>query len=161
MTHICVGKLTIIGSDNGLSPERCQAIIWTNAGTSLRGPLGTNFNEMSIEIQTFSMKKIRLKMSYAECCSLYLGLNELIVHEDDMTWKRCPLYWFCERTPRTGDLIYYLLKARKKLLNKQPIYWWSKTPIRQRDVMVNNVPASEMCSKMCSLIGRDHAIGCF
>ena len=27
VTHICVGKLTIIGSDNGLSPERRQAII--------------------------------------------------------------------------------------------------------------------------------------
>ena len=25
-THICVNKLTIIGSDNGLSPGRCQAI---------------------------------------------------------------------------------------------------------------------------------------
>ena len=31
-THICVGKLTIIGSDNGLSPGRRQTIIWTNAG---------------------------------------------------------------------------------------------------------------------------------
>ena len=29
---ICVGNPTIIGSDNGLSPARCQAIIWTNAG---------------------------------------------------------------------------------------------------------------------------------
>ena len=27
MTHICVGNLTIIGSDNGLSPGRRQAII--------------------------------------------------------------------------------------------------------------------------------------
>ena len=27
VTHICVGKLTIIGSDNGLSPERHQATI--------------------------------------------------------------------------------------------------------------------------------------
>ena len=31
MTHICVGKLIIIGSENGLSPDRRQAIIWTNA----------------------------------------------------------------------------------------------------------------------------------
>ena len=30
--HKCVSKLTIIGSDNGLSPGRRQAIIWTNAG---------------------------------------------------------------------------------------------------------------------------------
>ena len=45
VTHICVGNLTIIGSDNGLSPGRRQAIILTNAGILLIGPLGTNFNE--------------------------------------------------------------------------------------------------------------------
>ena len=61
MTYICVGKLTIIGSDNGLSPGRRQAIIWTNAGILLIGPVGTNFSEMLIGIQTFSLKKIRLK----------------------------------------------------------------------------------------------------
>ena len=77
VTHICVGKLTIIGSDNGLSPERRQAIIWTNAGILLTGPLGTNFGEILIEIQTFSSKKIRLKMSSAKCCSFDLGLNVL------------------------------------------------------------------------------------
>ena len=59
MTHIYVGKLTIIGSDNGLLPERGQAIIWTSAGILLTGPLGTNFSEILIEIQTFSLKKIR------------------------------------------------------------------------------------------------------
>ena len=30
--HICVGKLTTIGSDNGLLPVWRQAIIWTIAG---------------------------------------------------------------------------------------------------------------------------------
>ena len=79
MTHICVGNLTIIASDNGLSPERRQAIIWTNAGILLIGPLGTNFSEILIEIQTFSLKKIRLKMSSAKCCSFRLGLNVLIM----------------------------------------------------------------------------------
>ena len=54
MTHICVSKLTIIGSDNGLSPNRRQAIIWTNAGLLLIGPLGTNLSEILIEIVTFS-----------------------------------------------------------------------------------------------------------
>ena len=37
--HICVSKLTIIGSDNGLLPERRQAIMWNNAGILLFGPL--------------------------------------------------------------------------------------------------------------------------
>ena len=77
VTHICVGKLTIIGSDNGLSPERRQAIISTSAGILLIGPLGTNFRKILIEIQTFSLKKIRLKMSSAKCCSFRLGLNVL------------------------------------------------------------------------------------
>ena len=39
--HICVGNLTIIDSNNGLSPGRHQAIILTNAGISLFGPLET------------------------------------------------------------------------------------------------------------------------
>ena len=50
MTHICVGKLTIIGSDNGLLPRRRQAIIWTNAGIFLMGPLRTNYSEILIVI---------------------------------------------------------------------------------------------------------------
>ena len=65
-TLICVGKLTIIGSDNGLSPGRRQAIIWTTAGILLIRPLGTNFNEILIGIQTFSFKKMHLKMSSAK-----------------------------------------------------------------------------------------------
>ena len=35
VTHICVSKLNIIGSDNGLQPGRRQAIIRTNAGILL------------------------------------------------------------------------------------------------------------------------------
>ena len=32
VTHVRVGKLTTIGSDNGLSPGRQQAIVWNNDG---------------------------------------------------------------------------------------------------------------------------------
>ena len=46
VTHICVSELTIIGSDNGLSPGRRQAIIWTNAGILLIRTLGTNVSEI-------------------------------------------------------------------------------------------------------------------
>ena len=66
MTHICVSKLTIIGSDNGLSHGRLQAIIWTNAGLLLIGPLGTNLSEILIEILKFSFKNMRLKVSSAK-----------------------------------------------------------------------------------------------
>ena len=61
VTHNRVGKLIIVDSDNGLSPERRQAIIWTNAEILLIGPLGTNFSEILIEILTISLKKICLK----------------------------------------------------------------------------------------------------
>ena len=66
VTHICVGYLTIIGSDNGLSPGRHQAIIWINAGILLIEPLGLNFSEILIEIKTFSFKEMRLKVSSAK-----------------------------------------------------------------------------------------------
>ena len=75
ITHICVSNLTVTGSDNGLSPGRRQAIIWTNAGILLIGPLGTNFSEILIEILTFSFKKMRLKVSSAKRRPFCLGLN--------------------------------------------------------------------------------------
>ena len=62
VTHMCICKLTIIGSDNGLSPGWCQAIIWTSAEILLIGSLGTNFCEILIEIYIFSVKKMHLKM---------------------------------------------------------------------------------------------------
>ena len=61
MTHKCVSKLTIIGSDNELSPDLRQAIIKTNAGLLLIGPLGTKFSEILIEIYTSSFKKMHFK----------------------------------------------------------------------------------------------------
>ena len=77
VTHICVSKLSIIGSDNGLSPDRRQAIIWTNAGILLIGPLGTNFSETVIESHISSFKKTHLKMSSAKWFPFCLGHNML------------------------------------------------------------------------------------
>ena len=88
VTHICLSKLTIIDSDNGLSPERRQAIIWTNAGILLIGPLWTNFSEILIQILTFSFKKMRLKVSFAKWRPFCLGLNVL------MWLKRSALMFF-------------------------------------------------------------------
>ena len=48
LTHICIGKLTIIGSDDGLSPGLCQAVMWTNAGILLIRTSGTNFSDIFI-----------------------------------------------------------------------------------------------------------------
>ena len=89
LQQINVCKLTIIGSDNGLLAGRHQAIIWTNPGILLIGPLGTNFSEILIEIQTSSLEKISLKMSSAKCCPFRLGLN--VLTEATVNWQagRC------------------------------------------------------------------------
>ena len=52
VTQICVSKLTIIDSYNGLSPSWRQAIIWTIAGKLSIKPLGMSFSEILIEIDT-------------------------------------------------------------------------------------------------------------
>ena len=77
VAHICVSKLTIIASDNGLSPGRLQGIIWTNTGILLIWPLGTHFSEILIEIQRVSFKKMRLKGSSVKSRIFCLGLNVL------------------------------------------------------------------------------------
>ena len=50
MTRICSTNLTIVGSDKGLTPGRCQAIIWTNAVIYSIGLL--------IKIEIFSFMKM-------------------------------------------------------------------------------------------------------
>ena len=57
VTRICVNKLTITGSDNGLSPGRRQDIIWTNARILLIWHLGTKFIKIFIEIHISLLKK--------------------------------------------------------------------------------------------------------
>ena len=99
VTHICVSNLTTIGSNNGLSPDRRQAIIWTNARILLIGPLGTNSSEILIEIHTFSFKKMYLKLSSAKWCLFRLGLNVLI------WWKSCDI-----DAPPASDK--YIIKMR-------------------------------------------------
>ena len=78
VTHICVSNQIIIGSDNGLSPGRRQAIIWTNAGILLIRTLGTNSSDFLSEIRAFSLKKMHLKMSSGKWRPSCLGLNVLI-----------------------------------------------------------------------------------
>ena len=77
MTHICIRKLTDIGSDNSLLPVQQQAIILTNAGILLIGTLGINLSEILIEIYTLSSKKVHLKMLSGRWWQFCLGLNVL------------------------------------------------------------------------------------
>ena len=97
VTHICVRKLTIIGSDNDLSPDRHQAIISTCAGMLLIEPLGTNFNEFFIEIKISSLTNFNLKVwSVKVAATLYRP--QCVKHccrsdDDVIKWKHFPRYW--------------------------------------------------------------------
>ena len=130
MTHICVGNLTTIGSDNGLSPAQRQAIIWTNAGILLIWPLGTTFSEMSIEIHTFSFQKMHLKMlailSGSQCVN---GL----VSDRHQVMVCCPttpninlnqscqiiseFLWYSPQGNFTGNTIISILDMSLKIMN--------------------------------------------
>ena len=78
-----VSNVTIIGSDDGLSPSRRrQAIICPNARLTLIGPLGTNFCENLIKLHAFSFKMMHLKMSSGKWRTSCLGLNVSRVNTD-------------------------------------------------------------------------------
>ena len=99
VTHICVSKLTITGSDKGLPSRRQQAMIWTSAGIMLFGPLGTNFSEISIEMYTFLFEKMLLKMSSVKLWPFCLRLNVLM-------WEVFPYHARCTITARVASKHY-------------------------------------------------------
>ena len=68
-------KRVSICSNNGLSPIRPQAIIWTNAGLLPIGPLRTNL----IKIQNFSFTKMHLKTSSEKWWPFCPG-GDLLMH---------------------------------------------------------------------------------
>ena len=115
--HICVSKPDhIIGSDNGLSPGRRQAIIWTDADILSTGHLGINFSEILMEIQTLSFTKMRLRMSSAKWQPSSLGLN-VLRHIEAMWRLYALLNWdivgSCNGlTPARGKIRVIWLKIR-------------------------------------------------
>ena len=119
VTHICVSKLAIIGSDNGLSPDRRQAIIWINAGILLIRTLGTNFSEILCEIHSFSFSKMHLRMSSATWCLFGLGLNELI---EDLKFCTKEANWVQHCLLRKVNIILPYLLQKEELI-QQTLLW--------------------------------------
>ena len=78
VTHVCVKNWVIIGSKNGLSPVRHQAIPCTNDDLLLTETLGINFGEILFEIKAFLPKKTYLILSFAEWRPSCLGRNILV-----------------------------------------------------------------------------------
>ena len=92
VTHIYFGELTTFASDNDFSFDRRQVIIWTNAGISFCGPLGTHLSEILIDILIFSFKQMRLKVPSAKWWRFCLGCDVLIWPPSIMIWPRSKGY---------------------------------------------------------------------
>ena len=79
--HISVSKLTIIGSDNGLSPGRRQAIFWTNAEILLIQTLGTNFTEIWNSYIFIQENALKMSAKWRPfCLSLNVSKNFNYLH---------------------------------------------------------------------------------
>ena len=82
--HICVGNLTVIGSDSGLALTRrrylnkCWNIVNVTLGNKLQGN--------SIEILTVSFKKMWLKGSSAKWRPFCIGFNVPTTESSLITW---------------------------------------------------------------------------
>ena len=91
LTHLppyALVKLVSIASGNGLSLVRSQAILWTNAELLSIEPLGTNFSEIWIKIQSILFMKMDLKISPVKGQPFFSGGGGGWV-------KMVPLYWNC------------------------------------------------------------------
>ena len=123
MTYICVGTNTIIGSDNGLSPGRRQAIIWTNAWILLIRPLGRNYSETLIENHIFSFKKILFKVSSVKWQPFCLGLNVLKMYLEIILMK----YWSLSESQNVNLVLTLMSAVSQRIPIKRP---WLLFPLR-------------------------------
>ena len=148
MTHICVGKLNITGSGNGLSPGRRQDIIWTNAEILLIGPLGTNYRNFnrnsSIFIEENTFENVVYEMLFISSRP-HCGQNVINEMATGHTWWRhqmetvSALLAICagnspvpgefptQRPVTRGFDVFFDLRPNKRL-SKQPRGWWFETP---------------------------------
>ena len=95
--HICIGNVTTIVSNNGLSPNWHQGNIWTNAEILLIGPLGTNLSEILIQIHSFSfienvVRKMVAILFWPQCVQKVIDFTACCP-DDIMTQK--PLLYQC------------------------------------------------------------------
>ena len=134
MTHVCASKLTIIGSDNGLLPDRRQAIIWTNAGISLIGPARTNFNEILIEILYIFIKEYAFETVVCEMAAI-LSRPQCVkkAHLIHVAWPRGRIMW-CLLWVRS------LIFASRQWTHCCPVDTWRKITLllRRNDVVASS-----------------------
>ena len=152
MTHICFSKLTIIGSDNGLSPGWRQAIIWSSepmleyyiVNSKLRNKLQWNLNRNSyifIQENTFENvvcemvailsrpQCVEMKLSIRSCKISRLRLRNFVRSgwEDMLLLSEQRPSGDMLLTPDIGKTFRTLLDRRTGNHMEKKFYWSSKT----------------------------------
>ena len=118
MTHVCVNKLAIIGTDNGFLPGRCQGSIWNDAGILLIRFIGAHFNEILSEIHTFSFRKMDLKMSSVKWRQFCLGLDML---NPGLVYVTCTWYEVDEWTKKRYNWVKWWLDVWRHQPLPEPV----------------------------------------
>ena len=133
-----------------LSPGWRQAIIWTNAGILLIRPLATDFSEILITIETFSFKKMHLKMPSAKCRPFCLDLNVLKIIWIKSYFVLSLLSWSYNWT---RDLQW----EWPGMVNESPRYqrqWPFRGPRTHQPDDLSEVPGPEQQSYQCYSLGQ-------
>ena len=116
---MCICLLTIIGSFNGLSPSRRQAIIWTNAEILSIGPLKTYHSEIFIDIQIlYFIQENAFENVVSKMAAFFLGLNVLtvVVNAFHVKGTEAVIHWCNDKMADTLQTTISNLSYRTKIL---------------------------------------------
>ena len=162
MTHICVGELTIIVSDNGLSPGWRQSIIWSNAEILLIGSYQTNFSEILIAFLTFLFTKMSFKVSSAKWRAFCLGLN--VLNGSLLSYIMTEAFSFIERQIENLNTIYSNTEQFSSNITSTHLTWlFDETNAatkycyahRRHDLHCNGFFVKKMNTHMSELLGKE------
>ena len=141
VTHICVSNLTIIGSDNGLSPGRRQVIIWTKMNIvywALVNKLQWTLNRnLYISIQGNAFENVAWKMvailsqpkyvNYMSPSSVtHSGLKHWLHHWGMEVWTAWKLtQWGSDKMVAISQMIFSNSFSCMKTFEFQIKFHWS------------------------------------
>ena len=115
--HICVSKLTIIGSGNGMLPGWHQVIIWTNAGILFIGDkIQWHFNwNQCISIHENAFENVACQMAPISSQPLWVNCDRLMFAQTD-----------CHPVCETVNMTYYrLINANSGKIYKLDLFLFS------------------------------------
>ena len=121
VTRICVRKIDIIGTDNGLSPARSLVINGTNAGILIIWTLETKFSGMLIHIPRFSFKNAFENVcDFSVICIGYWLINYNAPGHRIIIWAGCVIGYMPTESMyvMVHELLLYFYRKSSKCKGK-------------------------------------------